>query len=296
MSVSPQNFSESLEQPPESERGSSMAVAGLGPREENEQPDDDISKSHTSSNSDITASTPSHSHASSVMSKGFVHEQNLWRAQGEERQCRNQEMAEQYKQLQAERQYILHQMDTLQQDLKRERQHAEKLSASWHDQRRELDRYETELREAQVKSFKEMAQTEWAPEEDSVIQRNLEILHKNGWSWVKTYSIDSMDKLDELPAAQQDALAESLPEVTRVLKPYFADDAQRLYVKNHVRKAPALCVAAALSHNVFVNLFQNPFFFLDAGKLATDGVDKALALQRTLERLTECTFISLWEV
>jgi hypothetical protein len=133
-------------------------------------------------------------------------------------------------------------------------------------------KYEEVIREQQEDSFRRMESGRWLPSEESKVMADLDRVKRDMKSWSKATSIKDMSPLKSLDETDFSTLMGDLSHVV------LLEDGQLPHGLSSP-KTPSLLLNALLAHDVYKNLFRNPFFFLedDAGDdLLGDGPGKTL--------------------
>jgi molecular chaperone GrpE (heat shock protein) len=185
-----------------------------------------------------------------------------------------------------------HQADLVQQQAQFQAEIAQQRDGfrrDWHEQQVQIRKYESELQQAQLASFSDMARSGLAPEEDSSIVRDIELLHKNIWTWAKQYGLTAIQEvrqaLDQHPGAIRDYFKAAGADPSL----YYAQRPPR------IKRVPALFLAALVAHDMYTKLFDDPYFFLDSYTFQTE-YEKRNALRTTfalLKRRKSAPLLSL---
>lgn len=112
------------------------------------------------------------------------------------------------------------------------------------------------IRKQQEESFKQMESARWIPEDESRVRTKLDKLKRDMRAWAKTSSIKIISVLDALKEPESVALMEQLSHVV------FLEDGRLPKCISNTTKSPMLLLNALLTHHVYTNLFQSPFFFV----------------------------------
>lgn len=155
-----------------------------------------------------------------------------------------------------------------------------KLTDEIHELKHENEMREWEIKQAQIKSFRNMKQGRWLPQEESSVRGKLDRLQSNIKQWAKSNAMKSMEEVDSMlkeTAVEQDALLKGLGKVVRLV-----DGALPAQVLDG-RHAPFLCLNAMLANEIYMHILADPFFFLedDIGPIIDSlPVDSSILKQR----------------
>ena len=137
---------------------------------------------------------------------------------------------------------------------------------------REVDLLSEELQRLQEKAFENMNQGRWTPQQDVDITDSLDRLNKRIRSWAKGMTTAPIDEILTIePAKERNALVNSIGKVARLADggglPHHA-----LMSGKSRQKLSGFLLMALLSHAIYSDVFENPFFFLDqAGSMEASG-------------------------
>lgn len=120
------------------------------------------------------------------------------------------------------------------------------------------DQYESEIRNAQTRRFREMSSGRWLPQEDAKVQDNIAGLHRKIRNWSKSTAIQDMELLKRLTAEQDNALLATLSKVMKISDDVIPPEIHQIKSS----RCPSLLLNALLAHEVYTAMFQHPFAFL----------------------------------
>ncbi len=145
-----------------------------------------------------------------------------------------------------------------------------------------IDAYESQLREAQLRSFADMARTQYTDEEDSTIIQDIKFLHQNIWTWAKANCLPQIEDVRVAVGEEHNSAVIQRLEIAGVDTSLLAPS-QPVSLK----KLPALILAAVVAEDIYQSMFCNPFFFLDS--ICPDtAYNKQEALNEIFELLNKC--------
>jgi uncharacterized coiled-coil protein SlyX len=125
----------------------------------------------------------------------------------------------------------------------------------------EASQYELEsaFRKAQTQLFKTNNVSQRISDQDSTILADFKRLQNKIKAFAKSYAVDTREFLPNLSEGYRNTLQEYLGDVVRV-SPGQAFPWKEL--DNVGKRAPALCVAAAMANGISRDLLSDPFFFI----------------------------------
>ena len=138
----------------------------------------------------------------------------------------------------------------------------QKLTQELIDLKRTNDQFEADLREVQVKSFKEMVKSTWTPMEDQVISDILNEVHKEIEDWADENCVDIFEEMEgKLTEEEQTEFLEYLKDITIVATDDFG---QQLGWWTEKGSDPVLILTAAMTHLMYDKICSNEFAVVDA--------------------------------
>jgi len=143
----------------------------------------------------------------------------------------------------------------------------------------------TFVRQQQEEAFKQMESARWLPPEESKVLGNLDRIKRGMKSWAKGTAIKDMSLIQELSEKDVADLMNGLSTVVLLQE-------NQLPQGLSTPRTPALLLNALLAHDVYMNLFRNPFFFLKDGlgdNLPGTGLEQIL--HRIYFMAQACEFI-----
>jgi hypothetical protein len=120
------------------------------------------------------------------------------------------------------------------------------------------EKYTTFIRKQQEESFKQMEPARWLPSEESKVVGDLHRIMRGMRSWAKGASIKDMSLLQKLDGMD---VADFMKDLSHVVLLENNQLPQGLSTP----KSPSLLLNALLAHDLYTNIFRNPFFFLKDG-------------------------------
>lgn len=125
------------------------------------------------------------------------------------------------------------------------------------------DQHESDLRELQTKSFKEISKSIWAPLEDQVVRETLESIHKEIEDWAEENSIKTFDALNEslISDGEAEALFNFLGDISLIGSDNLWGQF-RMWRSQEID--PELILTAVIISSMYDRVFRNPFLVLDA--------------------------------
>lgn len=135
-----------------------------------------------------------------------------------------------------------------------------RLTEEIHELKAENETHEYEIQQAQRKSFRNMKQGRWLPQEERSVQGKLELLQSNIKQWAKSHAMKSMKEvifMVKQTPAEQAALLKGLSKVVRLV-----DDTLPPQLLE-ARHAPFLCLNAMLANAIYMHILADPFFFME---------------------------------
>jgi hypothetical protein len=130
----------------------------------------------------------------------------------------------------------------------------------------------TFVRQQQEEAFKQMESARWLPPEESKVLGNLDRIKRDMKSWAKGTAIKDMSLIQELGEKDVADLMNGLSTVVLLQE-------NQLPQGLSTSRTPALLLNALLAHDIYTNLFRNPFFFLKDGlgdNLPRTGLEQIL--------------------
>jgi hypothetical protein len=123
--------------------------------------------------------------------------------------------------------------------------------------------FEADLREVQVKSFKEMVKESWTPMEDRVIQEKLGEIHKEIEDWVADNCVEEFEevRVEELTDNEQHDLLNFLRSFT-IIETENGSLSEQLNWWVTRSMDPVLIPTAVITHFMYISVFNNPFLAL----------------------------------
>jgi hypothetical protein len=134
------------------------------------------------------------------------------------------------------------------------------------------EQYDAFIRKQQEESFKQMESARWLPSEESKVSGDLYRIKREMRSWAKGTSIKEMSPIQTIDERDFAGLMKDLSCVVLL-------ENNELPKGLSTPKSPSLLLNALLAHDVYTNLFRNPFFFLEDGlghDLPRAGLDDIL--------------------
>lgn len=143
------------------------------------------------------------------------------------------------------------------------RQENMKLNEDLKQLREVNEQHESDLRELQTKSFKEISKSIWSPLEDQVVRETLETIHKEIEDWAEENCIKTFNDVDESCMSNEDA-----GSLLEFLKDIASTDSENLWGQFQVWRGqqidPELIFTAVITSCMYDQVFRNPFTVLDA--------------------------------
>jgi hypothetical protein len=123
---------------------------------------------------------------------------------------------------------------------------------------------ETDLREFQIKSFKEMGKDSWTPMEDRILREKLAEIHKDIEDWVEENCVGSFTDVvvERLTEEGEENLMGFLQRFTYI---QAEKDSLSYQLKRWEARSmdPVLIQTAIITHMMYIFMFSNPFLALD---------------------------------
>jgi hypothetical protein len=166
------------------------------------------------------------------------------------------------------------------------RQENMKLNEDLRQLREVNDQHESDLRELQTKSFKEISKSIWSPLEDHVVRETLENIHKEIEDWAEENSIKTFDDLNE--SCISDGEAEALLDFLRDIASTDSDNLWgqfRIWGRQEID--PELILTAVITSCMYDQVFRNPFMVLDAFEAEVPCEGQIYAQSQILDDLSE---------
>jgi hypothetical protein len=174
----------------------------------------------------------------------------------------------------------------LTQQLEHERRRNESLSHELIDLKSTNDQFEADLREVQVKSFKELSKSSWTPMEDHVIRDILGEIHKEIEDWADEVCVETFEEMKgKLTEGEVNQLMDFLKSFTIIVTD---DYEQQLEWWEEKAADPVLLLTATMTHLMYLNMCLNPFQVVDA-IVQGSGSDVSAGLLQTYRILAEGT-------
>ena len=168
----------------------------------------------------------------------------------------------------------------LSQQLDYERRKNEKLQHDLLDLKQTNDQFAADLREVQVKSFKEMAKSSWTPMEDHIISDILGDVHKEIEDWCDENCADNFDQMrGRLSKKDETTLLDFLKLVTVVVSDDFGEQLGWWTEKGY---DPVLLSTAVITHLMYDSVCVNEFSVVDA---LLGGAGASIPLSQTFQAL-----------
>jgi hypothetical protein len=120
------------------------------------------------------------------------------------------------------------------------------------------EKYDAFIRRQQEESFRQMESGRWLPSEESKVVGDLERIKREMKTWAKGTSIKDMLILQTLAETDNAELMKGLSTVVLLENNLLPQGLS-------TPKSPSLLLNALLAHDVYANIFRNPFFFLNDG-------------------------------
>lgn len=124
------------------------------------------------------------------------------------------------------------------------------------------------IRQTQEKAFGRVSQGRWTAQPDRDIRDSLNLLQRRIRDWSKEYAIESTQALDDLKLKGQEK-AQFLGNLGNVLN--LASDGnipESLRAGKMSRRLPSILLNSLLAQNVYLQVFDDPFYFLGDEKVA----------------------------
>jgi hypothetical protein len=189
------------------------------------------------------------------------------------------------------------------------KQNNDELNESLAELNKTNDVLQKELRDFQVRSFKDLSRDTWRPMEDRAVQEALEILHKDIEDWADENCIESLtDIACDVNSPEARELLDCLRKVAWISEEETELSAQ-LQQYAEVEIEPVLLLTALLTYAIYKSAFSEPFLILDAlepqGPPIVDSsgtmnlapqwppMRKSELLQSTFEKLRESRYSKL---
>ncbi len=166
----------------------------------------------------------------------------------------------------------------LQAELAEQRQKYERESSK---QRAQIQKFESELQEAQLTSFAEMTSSGPAPDEDSSFVHDIRLLHKNIGTWAKQHGLASTQQMRTVLDENDGSLASCSSAAGANISLFYVES------QPSIDPLPALFLAASVAYDIYTKLFDDPFFFVDSCSQETDN-KKGKALREAMVQLNKC--------
>jgi hypothetical protein len=123
--------------------------------------------------------------------------------------------------------------------------------------------FEADLREVQVKSFKEMVKESWTPIEDRVVEEKLGEIHKEIEDWVADNCVEEFGevRVEDLTENEQRLLLNFLRNFT-IIETENGSLSEQLDWWVARSMDPVLIPTAVITHFMYISAFSNPFLAL----------------------------------
>lgn len=135
-----------------------------------------------------------------------------------------------------------------------------KLTGKIDELKRENEMRESEILQAQIRSFRNMKQGRWLPQEENSLQRKLELLQNDIKQWAKSNAMKSIEEVNLMlkqTPVEQDVLVKGLGKVVRLVNGVLPPQILGL------KLPPSLCLNAMLANEIYMRILADPFFFLE---------------------------------
>jgi hypothetical protein len=140
----------------------------------------------------------------------------------------------------------------------------------------------TDLREAQVKSFKELGKDSWVPLEDRVISEKLSEIHKELEDWVDENCIDDFEQMQEMNEADQAVLLDFFRKITIVKSDNLME---QIKIWEAEQMDVILLITSVITHQMYLALFTNPFLVIDSVMGSTQAEQYSSAMKQIYQAL-----------
>jgi hypothetical protein len=143
------------------------------------------------------------------------------------------------------------------------RQENLKLNEDLKQLRQVNEQHESDLRELQTKSFKEISKSIWSPLEDQVVRETLETIHKEIEDWAEDNCVKTFNDVEDSCISNTEA-----GMMLNFLKDIASTDSDNLWSQFRVWRGqqidPELVFTAVITSYMYDQVFRNPFTVLDA--------------------------------
>ncbi|KAM5451807.1 hypothetical protein MaudCBS49596_003635 [Microsporum audouinii] len=144
------------------------------------------------------------------------------------------------------------------------------------------------IRRTQERAFGEISQGKWASQPDRDIRDDLSLFQRELRDWSKEYALDSISTLQALKMSEEEK-EEFLCNLSKVVT--LSDSGSipaTLRSGKMERKLPSILLNALVAHDVYTQVFDDPFYFLGQSNGSDDqdcSVDGTPLVNETLNKI-----------
>ncbi len=122
------------------------------------------------------------------------------------------------------------------------------------------EKYEYEIQQAQLSSFRNMKQGRWLPLEESDVVGKIELLNKRIKQWAKSAAMKTMNEV--YATLKHDPAEEAILRLELSAVVRMQNGVLPLQLSEG-KQAPFLCLNAILANDIYMRILADPFFFLE---------------------------------
>ena len=178
---------------------------------------------------------------------------------------------------------------SLQQQLAVEHRNNRQLNVDLNELHKTNVQMDTDLREFQIKSFREMGKDSWTPMEDRIVREKLTEIHKDIEDWVEENCVESFRDVvvEDLTEEEEENLMNFLQRFT-----YIEEEKDSLSYQLSRWEArsmdPVLIQTAIITHMMYIFIFRNPFMALDGLVDLEQAESVSSSMTVTYQMLSSC--------